>query len=63
MQGNNREAERHRIENEIIDMIDSRRQVKDPQPITIHLRVPIMELIAYRAAESRQAIQIPGINS
>jgi len=62
MQGNNREAERHRVEDKIINMIDLPRKIKNPRPVDIQLRVPIMELITYRAARSGKAIQIGVIN-
>ena len=57
MRGNNHHIEKERMEDEIITRIDmSRRVIKSPEPIRIGLRVPIIELIAYRAAMTGQAI-------
>ena len=57
MQANNREAQRHKIEDKIIAKVDRSRPVKCQRPRDILLRVPIIELITYRAAVNGKAIQ------
>jgi|GEM_PF-3300622 len=49
MKANDRERQRQRIEDEIIDAIDSQRRIKSPIISQPDLRVPIIDLIVYRA--------------
>jgi len=50
------------MEDEIIDRIDMptrRRIIKSPKPVINYFKVPIMELISYKAAMTGRPIQLP----
>jgi hypothetical protein len=61
MRGNNRQIQKYRIEDKAIRRIDDfpvskSRRIKNPQPTHIGLRVPIIELLAYKAASTGRSI-------
>jgi len=59
MRGNNREIERQHMEDEIINRIDMpTRRWKDPRPLEVYLRVPILELLSYKAAMTGRVLRM-----
>lgn len=65
MRGNDRYHQKERMEDDIIQRIDMpvRRYIKRPRPVEVHLRIPIMELIAYKAGLTGRAVQWSVLNA
>jgi len=63
MRGNNYYQRKDLIEDEIIEKIDMPRRVKSQRPIEILLRVPIIELLTYKAAMSGRALKLGMVSS
>jgi len=60
MRGNDYQKIKENMEDEIIKRIDipARRRIRVPRPIQVLLRVPIIELITYKAAMTGRAIRL-----
>jgi len=61
MRANNLWHTKDLIEDEIIKHIDNVRVIKAPEPVKIHLRVPLIEIIASKATRTGRAVRAWGV--
>ena len=59
--GNDRERQRHRIEDKIIEQIDRISEQNPPYPEHGPLRIPIIDLLVYNATTSNRPIKACGV--